>query len=673
MINEHASELAHHFLLSGNKEKSIEYYVLAGKKASGLYAHHLACRNFHSGLEVLTQLGEAREGNGDKEKRDRLIRAELLDALGFEAQFVPSEFQNVVKYWEESASIYEKIGNKRKAANISLTLGKIYFLMMFDLTKSQESNSRALLLLEGEKGAESELARAYVWGAIEDVWRGDRETVLAKSRKALEIGEKIGAYDAIAMAKTDLTGVSTLDELKGVTESNNYGAKLALEHNLITEASICYFHRAVMFVNTKGASRQALELFLESLDYSSKTGEFMITLFNKVELAYEVYLPLGEWQKAEELAEEVRNSVQTLPPASFFVILADSINGQVGLFKGELERAEECLRSVESKTKGFGILQIDVPLYTSLARLYMNKGEYEKVRTYLSEGYRRSKKRGLVAFNCVPHVQLLCLMIEFALIRQSEKGDVNSLDQNLESLFSELSETCNKINEEWTFAYLHRSQGLIEFHNKEFIGAERSLQTSIDTWRKLGWCYELGRSLFFLGEVYRIQGKINRSAETYRESLRIFEDLGAKFEIEKVRKLIEECDLTMQSDILNDPSTAVLSDEKSRVVFDYLVKAFIQDIIVNKFPVDRCGWRSLRMIEKGTGLPASVLYARTGGVGPTLKQLFRSKLVESAIFSGQRGRGGEITRVRLAYLTNRIAKEYVDREVRNKSETLNRA
>jgi tetratricopeptide (TPR) repeat protein len=658
MINERASELAHHFYLSGNKEKALEYYILAGRKASELYAHNSACSNFISALGLIAEQSQI------KENSDLLLQADLLYSLGLEAQFVPSEFQNVTDYLEESAAIYEKIGQKRRAADIHLTLGKIYFLMMFELAKSQQSNSKALLLLEGDKEADSELARAYVWGAIEDVWRGDRDAVLDKSRRALEICERVEAYDAFVIAKTNLTGISTFDEFESVMESNNYALKVALEHNLVTEAAICYFHKAVTFVNMRGASKLALDLFLESLDYSTKTGEFMIALFNKTELAYEIYLPLGEWRRAEELTEDIKRSVQNLPPGSFFGILADSVSGQVLLSKGELEEAEKCLRRVESKTKGLGIFQIDVPLYTSLSRLYMNKGEYEKAQNYLSEGYRRSKKRGPVIFNCVPHVQLLSLMIEFAL-RQGDKPATTSAF-NEDALFQELSETCKQINEEWAVAYLQKTQGLIEHHKGELKLAEQSLQKSLDGWKRLGWRYEFALTLTLLGEVYQNEDKILGAANSYKESLQVLEELGAQIEIQRARNSKEECERLINSARLENTPIEILSDEKGQIVFENLVKAFIQDYIVNKIPVEKCGWRSLRVIERETGVPGSVLYAKTGGVGSLLRQLLGSKLVESAIFSGERGRGGEITKVRVAYLANTAAKEFVDKELRNK-------
>ncbi len=201
------------------------------------------------------------------------------------------------------------------------------------------------------------------------------------------------------------------------------------------------------------------------------------------------------------------------------------------------------------------------------------------------------------------------------------------------------------------------------------------MEKSIEIWRDLGWRCDLGRSLYSLGKTCYAEQKYTQAFEKYNESLEILQELGAKLEIDKVKKSIEELNLKMKSDIAwRDPSVkAVVSEEKTRDIFYYLVKSFIQDSIVDKFPIDKSGWRSLGDIEKEANVPRSFLYAKTGGAGPGLKLLLQSKLVESAIFSGERGRGGEITRVRLAYSANSpIVRELVEREIRNKSPELNR-
>lgn len=651
-IKEHASELAHHYLRSGNPRKSLEYYILAAKEASRLYAHDLACKNFHQALGLLSKL-EDEEGN-------RLVeRAELLDLLGFEAQFVPSEFTNVTKYWEEAVTRYETARLPKRAARILSQLVLIYHLMLFDLEKSSRSRARALRLLESEDNADYELANLHASGIIDDAWRGNRGAGLERVRKAIELGEKSGAFGAISLANSFPATMSAPEEFEKAKGLMDHAINVSLDNNVTMGASLSYFHKAECYANLKGASGPTLDFFQEAIDYSAKTGQFMINLFAKVELAFQVYLPLGEWRKAEALALNALESVKTLPPSSFFAIVTDATYGQIMLHKGDYERAQDYLTRVESRLGGLGIFQLEVPLRMGLARLCIERGEYERAKYYILDAYCRSKKRGLIIINCLPHVQLLSGMVELALRRPMV------MDLDVDSLVVELREASARIKEEWAHAYLHKTVGLCHFFGKEPELAESSFQRSVETWRNLGWRYELGLTLLLLGEVRERQDKKAGAIVCYDESLRILEDLGARAEIQRATRMKERCEHLMDSSRLGSAPIEFLADEKRRKIFLFLVRAYLQDSVVNKLPHVNCGWRTLGAIERETGIPASFLYGKSRGMGPTLRDLIKSKLVESAIFSGQRGRGGEVTRVRIAYETNPVAKEYVERELRD--------
>ncbi len=88
---------------------------------------------------------------------------------------------------------------------------------------------------------------------------------------------------------------------------------------------------------------------------------------------------------------------------------------------------------------------------------------------------------------------------------------------------------------------------------------------------------------------------------------------------------------------------------KSRRLFEFLKGAYVKDDEVLRVPLDRCGWRSLVQIAKGTGSPPNTLYGkRPGQVGPDLQDLITNGLVEIRYFEGERGRGGEVMRFRIS-------------------------
>ena len=95
--------------------------------------------------------------------------------------------------------------------------------------------------------------------------------------------------------------------------------------------------------------------------------------------------------------------------------------------------------------------------------------------------------------------------------------------------------------------------------------------------------------------------------------------------------------------------TALEDSKNSKQLLDFLKAAYVQDDEVLRVPLEKCGWRSLVQIARGTGLPINTLYGkRPGDVGHDLLELTRANLIELRYFKGERGRGGEVMRCRIA-------------------------
>ena len=99
------------------------------------------------------------------------------------------------------------------------------------------------------------------------------------------------------------------------------------------------------------------------------------------------------------------------------------------------------------------------------------------------------------------------------------------------------------------------------------------------------------------------------------------------------------------------------SDNSERI-FGYLLKSFVDDHLIEKHPVEYSGWRSLVEIAEGVGLSKTSLYSADGTA--SMRELTKRGVVERKTVSGQRGRGGRVTRTRIAYEKG-FVKEYVDR------------
>jgi Cyclic nucleotide-binding domain len=100
--------------------------------------------------------------------------------------------------------------------------------------------------------------------------------------------------------------------------------------------------------------------------------------------------------------------------------------------------------------------------------------------------------------------------------------------------------------------------------------------------------------------------------------------------------------------------------ERTRLVFDCLVKSFTGDYMVRRLYSEQAGWRTLGELSKTTKIPRATLYGEQGLSSAPLNELLSRGLIETRTFSGQRGRGGEVLRARISYDKEPV-KRYVDR------------
>lgn len=103
--------------------------------------------------------------------------------------------------------------------------------------------------------------------------------------------------------------------------------------------------------------------------------------------------------------------------------------------------------------------------------------------------------------------------------------------------------------------------------------------------------------------------------------------------------------------LARDPQTPItwFESQRSRGVFQCLAKDFAIDYMTKGLHEESSGWRSLMQLIREASVPRSSLYGPDGRDGAVLAELDRRGLIERRIFLGERGRGGAVERVRVAY------------------------
>lgn len=103
--------------------------------------------------------------------------------------------------------------------------------------------------------------------------------------------------------------------------------------------------------------------------------------------------------------------------------------------------------------------------------------------------------------------------------------------------------------------------------------------------------------------------------------------------------------------------------DRSRIIFQQLASDFLKDYMLLNFMEEKSGWRSVAEIARETSIPISSLYAKVPASAPPFRELWKRGLIEMKISPGERGRGGEVTKIRIAYGKSPI-RNYVDRLAR---------
>jgi tetratricopeptide (TPR) repeat protein len=528
----------------------------------------------------------------------------------------------------------------------------------YDIERSGNSYRRAIELLEREGTQSKELALTYVNLMNTDIWNADNEKALADHDQAMKIAAKLKIPRVTSGALAYRTCVMGAKDADKADEMCRKAIAAAREHGSPLEASNAYFVRAVEHALTKGPSHRTERMFLDGIEYASKVDFFLAKIFLKAELIFEVYLARGELSRARELAEECFASVGQLPRHSLPGLVAISTLGQVLLLQGELAESRELLSEVESATRGFGVLQLDVPLYMALARVSFEMGDSREL-AYLAEGRRLAKKRGLTVFNARPFVQILSQTAEFLFAR-------NELDSaRANSILAEISKAAREIDEEWPSAYANRVESICSALRGDWDKAIDCLKRGSSLWKELGWDYESAKATYQVGLYHQKVSEFKAAEKACEQAMDAFRKMGAKKDAETAESSMNALiELAAQRKKAWAPKLV----GAGQMVFDYLAGAFVSDYVLKRYPIDRAGWRTFGEVARATGLPKSLFYP--GPRNSVLKTLEASKTIEARVFSGERGRGGEVTRTRVGYELDSRMRDYMNRRIKNESGAL---
>jgi len=357
-------ELAGHFSRSAERDKALHYLVLAGDRARRLFAYDDAARYYRQALPLA----------------DDPHRAVILEKLG-DTAYARGELGEAHQHWAEALPLVERGGDRRRAAELHRKMAVA--------TWDAGDRPRALDHLERGRAAlgddlhNAEGARLYQELGRIHFRLGAHDEATAWARRALALGQELGAPDVVAHAYNTL-GVARAraGDIEQAAEDVRRSLQTALAHQLGTLACRAYSNLAVMYAALDHV--RSSEYCREGLALAQRIGDQLQQAWLFCTLAGGHCTLAGDYDQGIQAAEAAVEVDRRLGQRSHLpvplIILA-----QIHQCRGEPEQSERYYREALEVASAVGEPQLLFPCYDGLATLAIEAGDEATAEQWLAK------------------------------------------------------------------------------------------------------------------------------------------------------------------------------------------------------------------------------------------------------------------------------------------------
>jgi class 3 adenylate cyclase/tetratricopeptide (TPR) repeat protein len=515
-VDDHASELEFQYLRGDDPGKALEYAVKAAERSSQLYSHEEAIRHYRTALELL-------EATPDERRK-----YQLLKLLG-NAEYYLSRMDRAIGAFRDAAEGLERVGERAEAAEIFCTVASLVRNFQHDPVTSLVFLDRARAILEGmpegRELAELCLSTAYFLfdeGRVQessDIWD-----------KAQGLVERLGDHELEVNIQVDLAGDVPVRNREEVFEHLQKAEEIALRHNLQDMLPWVQFHFGLSTLEIRGDATRALEWFAKSFESGRKLGDVGFDLGVRKHMSAYVDIKRGELREASRLTEELFEFLKENfphPPAQHLCALSE-----IAFLIGNSDRAEELLRLFDSQAPETIGPYCRMRTRNVLGRLSLSKGDLdgaEKAFATTMDLYRRG---GRTASQAALGTEALSGLVETRLRSDQMASAKTALD--------ELGVLAQEFDEAIGHGYWNTAQGLMAMHRGDRDTATAAFRRAADSWRRIGWNYNLAVSLYQLGASCHSFGMRAEGSEALRQALEMFTKMGAETDVQRTLDLMAQ-------------------------------------------------------------------------------------------------------------------------------------
>ncbi len=655
-----SSDIAHHFVQAGDKEKSIKYSLTAGKDALARFSNAEAIKYFTYVLENLPK--------DEEYTKDKLA---AMEALG-DAYYASMMFKEAAKTYEALSNLdgANRLRALRKAMETAFFQNDLHHLEV--LLKEAETckfsdrleNARVLmnkdriLTLQGrlpdeatnQLGIENARKALQVFEEEYSLW--DAAWCLihlgSKLPQSGQLEEGLAAlFRAIALFRE-------LRDTRWLIEAANYAGMytalyagsmqkgrelLEMAAEINENEKICDYLRLSQsntmlgwIYSASGDLQGAVSKSLKALSYAERTDSFWAqgTAYSNLTTYYAM---LGDNKKTEEfygklikLPPEVHLNPMVNAPLATAYFLAN---------KNQWEQSTQIVTSILEHFKTKPNPGLEATIKMSYAWILAKQGNYEKAKMQVEEAnsyYQNMAKKferiniyaNLMAPINVPINQILEVRLDLINV-STKKGSLIGVEGIIPPELKVITMSKG--------SYIQ--DGLVKFKDNRLEPFEVSTL-------KLSFQAPSAGTFALMPQVRYVSDEEEESKTSEPKPITI----------NIITPHLNESENTNQI----EPQIKFKSDT-SRQIFGYLVSAFNDDHTRRRFTQEQSGWRTLMEIAKEAKVSKNRLYRSPGQHGSAIAELELQEIVETRLFQGERGRGGKITKVRVAYEKTNVRRE----------------
>jgi tetratricopeptide (TPR) repeat protein len=631
------NDLAYHYSSSGDKQKAIKYNLIAG---------HLALSRF-SNNEALQYFSQTLDLGAD----DPTTKVTATEGLG-EAYFANDAFGEALNIFEtpgDSAQGKAKLKAYRRAMDSAFFMGE--FAKLLQLTKKAQEYS-VLDRLEN--------ARVLMNRARAVMFLGNSKAGSLDFEAALKIFEEENSIPDIARVLLGLGGSSNQEWTIERGLANALRAIVYFQEMGDLRGLADAYNRAGQSFGYRLLYDEALRMSQHSIDVGERIGHYsrVAEAYASMSSIYEATSRIEEAlaanKKALEFATKAGSQWTTAITCSNFVRLYSMLEN---LEQAEFYYSLLIKMPIEVVSNQF------VSIGSCKTALSLARKQYNQATDFLQEILSPLREG-------VHPLQEVGAYKKYALSLQKQ----GMWDKAQEQLFK-----AQKLERKFSQAFEHSNvHAFFLAPKKADLGEEFRVRLDlINVSRKeadiigIQGLVPKGLKMLRTSELCKLESEC---IVVYPKTLQPFAGttVTVDFQAEKVGlfafspqiRYLDDLKRTKKFDLpqyLLCANTSSLDSEKntqigiefqyqnSRSAFDYLIRSFVEDLTHRKVPLESAGWRTLMDVAKNTPLTKYSLYESSNDKGKPLTELERLGLIESKYFTGERGRGGRIIKIRVTY------------------------